>query len=160
MNRTKMVVYILLLDDGCVTLPVLCCLFREKIVLICKRPPYISVCAYSGDEIFPVKIITLCTHLAESPAVIWMHYDQICLNAKRLQLLHTPLDMPEMRRIEPGQIEVISLRLSGVLLEIVFREHSGIHRRSLIRVGARLAKIVIIMLRENAETDFVKGALL
>ena len=36
MNRTKMVVYILLLDDGCVTLPVLCCLFREKIVLIGK----------------------------------------------------------------------------------------------------------------------------
>ena len=89
-----------------------------------------------------------------------MHHDQICLNAKRLQLLHAPLDMPEMRRIEPGQIEVIALCLSGVLLKIVFRKHSRIHRRSLIWVGARFAQVVIIVLRENTETDFIKGTLL
>ena len=150
----------MLTDQLCVALPVLDRLVLKDIVFIRQRPPDVPVRRKPCEHIFPVEMILLTGHTRKTPAVIWMHYDQICLNAKRLQLLHTPLDMPEMRRIEPGQIEVISLRLSGVLLEIVFREHSRIHRRSLIRVGARLAKIVIIMLRENAETDFVKGALL
>ena len=35
-NGTKMIVYIFFLDNSCVTLPVLSCLFREKIVLIGK----------------------------------------------------------------------------------------------------------------------------
>ena len=151
-----MIVNIFFLDDRCVTLPVLCCLFREKIVLIGKGPPYVSVCTDSGNEIFPVKIIALRTHLAESPAVIWMHYNDICLDSKIHQFFHTVINVLEMFYVESLVIEVIAFCTANIFLEILRCQYRTVHRSSFIWIADRLVQVIIIVFREYTETDLVE----
>ena len=159
MDGTQMIILVLYTDDLRVPLPVLHVLFFKQIEFICQRPPYISVSRKPCDHIFPIEIIFFRSHTGKSPAVVRMHHDQVCLYSQFSKSFYTFLNVSEMCCVEPGKIPVIPHTSACIFLEVLLCEHTGIHRGSLIRIGARLTQVIVIMFRENTKPDFIERAL-
>ncbi len=51
---------------------------------------------------------------------------------------------------------MIPFHFSRVKAEVLLCQYAAVHRRSLIRVAARLAQIIVVMLGKNTEPDFIK----
>lgn len=91
------------------------------------------------------------SHTGKSPAVVRMHHDQVCLYSQFSKSFYTFLNVSEMCCVEPGKIPVIPHTSACIFLEVLLCEHTGIHRGSLIRIGARLTQVIVIMFRENTK---------
>ena len=85
-----------------------------------------------------------------------MHDDQVRLNAQLLQLGDAVFDVPEMLRIKPGVIKMITFRSAHILDKILFCQYGGIHGSSLVRIRTWFSQVVVVMLREHAEPDLVE----
>lgn len=85
-----------------------------------------------------------------------MHHDQVRLYPQLLQGQDAFFDMPEMNRVKPVEIPVISFRFSCIAPEILLGQHAGIHGRPLIGIRSRLSQVIVIMLGKNTEADFVE----
>ena len=119
MNGSEMMIRILLTDNAGISFPVRKSLFIHQIILISQGPPYISVCGKTGQHIFPVTVIILCFHHGESPSVIRMHNNQICLDSQIHKCLNTLFNMLKMGWIESGKIPVIARSTAIIFREII-----------------------------------------
>ena len=128
----------------------------HQVILVGQGPPHVAVGGVAGNNVADVAVVILRAHAGEPPAVIGVKENQIGLDAQLLQLLNAPVQMPEVRRIEPGKIPAVALRFPGIAGEILRREHGGIHGGAFVGIGARFAQVVVVMLREDAEADFVE----
>ena len=98
-------------------------------------------------------------HAGKTPAVIGMHHDEICFDPGFLQLCNAVLDPAEMLRIESGLIKMVSSLVSVIIFKICICQNAGVHWGPFVRIAVWLIQIVVEMLRENAETQFVEACL-
>ena len=95
-------------------------------------------------------------HLAESPSVIWMHHNDICLDPKVHQLLYTVINVLEMFYIKSLVIKIIACCTANIFQKILRCQYRAVHRSSFIWIADRLIQVVVIMFREYTETDLIK----
>ena len=157
MDGTQMMIRIFFADCLCHTFPILNGLLRQKIIFISQRPPYISISRKTGQYIFPVKLIILRFHLAESPSVIRMHHNQIRFYPHITQFLYTGINMLKMPYMKSGEIPLIPFALSHILHKIIFGQQRAVNRHSFIGIRNRFVQIIIIMFGKNTEAYLIKG---
>ena len=121
--------------------------FGYQIIFVRHAPPHIGECRKTAKQVIQVNTVFLLGHGCKAPAVIGMEEDQIYLHAdiKKLKKAFFKL-IPEGKtgtgRIPLGITGV--LRIPGKIL-LFFKS-----------IILRLIVIVIIVLREQADTDFVE----
>ena len=119
MNGSEMMIRILLTDNASISFPVRKRFLMHQIIFISQGPPYISICGKTCQHILPVAVIILCFHHGESPSVIRMHNNQICLDSQIHKCLNTLFNMLEMGWIESGKVPVIAWSTAIIFREII-----------------------------------------
>ena len=156
-NGARMLVQIFVYQNRSQCFPVLLTLRCQKVMFICQRPPDIAAGGVTVDKIFHIHGILFRCHAAESPSVIRMHDDQVCFDTAFAKFGNAVVQILEVCRIQTVIIEMIAFILSEIGHEVFFIQHGCVHRCAFIRENLRIIQIESIMLRENAETQFIEA---
>ena len=160
MDGPEMTVRIVPYQQIRVVFPVLLRFGFQQVIFVREAPPDVAEGRKAGNDIAPVEVVRFPGHAGKAPTVIGMHNDQVRLNSNILKRQNAFFQMLKMSRVRTGEVEMVALRFSGKLPEVFLCQYGGIHRRPLKGIGARLPQVVIVMLGQDAEPDFVEACLL
>ena len=165
MVRKHVVIRIVLRDELLDLLPVLQAFGHAQVVLVGQAPPDIREGREAAEQVIEIDQVVLLRHVCKTPPVVRMEQNQISLDTQVLQTQQLVLEgVPEgvagTVHVPVVDTGVFRVAHAGYLIALLCLEGQALAGRAALEgVVPRIVVVVVVVLREDAQPDFIKRSL-
>ena len=154
----------MLRDELLDLLPVLQAFGHAQVVLVGQAPPDIREGREAAEQVIEIDQVVLLRHVGKTPPVVGVEQDQVGLDAQVLQAQQLILEgVPEgiagAVHVPVVDAGIFRVAHAGHLVTLLCLEGQTLAGRAALEgVVPRIVVVVVVVLREDAHPDFIKGS--